>query len=402
MIRYIRKTACLRALLALLLLCAMPAALADSDFQAVVSASSMKVYAEAAPHAYLGALPRGTVVTVKAYSGGAALISYGGRTGVAQVSDMSPVSEASSGQESAGTAESRTVVATRDTRVYKKASTSSSYTSVKAGASMQLLAVNGSCAKVSYNGKVGYAVYSHLGEPGSAAQEQAPAAQEQTGSVRTGNAPVVTSQSTRVYSGADSTGDYMTVDKGTSLTLLAIRGDCAMVERDGAIGYTSLSALKSASGSSAAPSNANPFSSDSNEYAIYAFLTGEMHYNRAAAMGVLANIKYESSYNPECNGDGGTSYGICQWHAGRKTNLISWCEENGLDYTTLDAQLRFFQHEITSRYSSVHSYLKQVENSADGAYDAGYYFCFNYEAPAARTSQSTKRATYAKETLYAK
>ena len=49
----------------------------------------------------------------------------------------------------------------------------------------------------------------------------------------------------------------------------------------------------------------------------------------------------------------------------------------------------------------MHAYLKSVENSADGAYDAGYYFCFNYEAPAARTSQSTKRATYARDTLYA-
>ena len=35
-----------------------------------------------------------------------------------------------------------------------------------------------------------------------------------------------------------------------------------------------------------------------------------------------------------------------------------------------------------------------------GAYDAGYYFCFNFEAPAARTSQSTKRGNYAKDTLY--
>ena len=95
-------------------------------------------------------------------------------------------------------------------------------------------------------------------------------------------------------------------------------------------------------------------------------MVSEMGYNRAAAMGVLANIKYESSYNPDCNGDGGTSYGICQWHAGRKTNLISWCEENLLDYTTLDGQLRFFKYEITSRYASVHSYLRDVENSADG------------------------------------
>jgi hypothetical protein len=128
----------------------------------------------------------------------------------------------------------------------------------------------------------------------------------------------------------------------------------------------------------------------------------EIGYNRAAAMGVMANIKYESSYNPNCNGDGGTSYGICQWHAGRKNNLICYCDEYGLDYTTLEGQLRFLKYELASRYPAVHSYLKNVDNTADGAYDAGYYFCFNFEAPAARTSQSTKRATYAMETLFVK
>ena len=397
MLRMIRKTALLCAALALIL-----AALADAEVQAVVTAASMNVYSQESPYEYLGALPAGTAVTVKAWSGDVALISYGGYTGLARLSDMGAVAE-SAAQPAAETETSRTMVAARKTRVYKKASKSSRYTTVKAGATLQLLAVNGDCAKVSYKGKVGYAVYSHLAEPDAAAQsETATVETANTAQVQTGNAPVVTAQSARIYSGADNTGDYVTVGKGTALTLLAIRGDCAMVERDGAIGYTDLSALKSASATAATKTNANPFSPDSNEYEIYAFLIGEMGYNRAAAMGVLANIKYESSYNPDCNGDGGTSYGICQWHAGRKNNLISWCEENMLDYTTLDGQLRFFKYEITSRYASVHSYLKDVENSADGAYDAGYYFCFNYEAPAARTSQSTKRATYARDTLYEK
>ena len=28
--------------------------------------------------------------------------------------------------------------------------------------------------------------------------------------------------------------------------------------------------------------------------------------------------------------------------------------------------------------------MKSTENSAQGAYDAGYYFCYNFEAPASR------------------
>ncbi len=401
MIRMIRKTALLCAALALAL-AALPA-LADGEYQAVVSAASMNVYSQESPYEYLGALPMGTAVTVKATSGEVALISCAGRTGLARLSDLSPASLSGAAQTVDEADAGRPMVASRKTRIYKKASKSSRYTTVKAGATLQLLAVNGDCAKVSYKGKVGYAVYSHLAEPDSPAQS-APATVEVVNNtpVQTGNAPVVTAQSARIYSGADSTGDFVTVGKGTAMTLLAIRGDCAMVERDGAIGYTDVSALRSASKSAETKASSNPFSPDSNEYAIYAFMVGEMGYNRAAAMGVLANIKYESSYNPDCNGDGGTSYGICQWHAGRKTNLISWCEENLLDYTSLDGQLRFFKYEITTRYASVHSYLRDVENSADGAYDAGYCFCFNYEAPAARTSQSTKRATYARDTLYAK
>ena len=390
-------------LLALLLLAAAaPSALAEGSFQAVVSVDSMNVYDQKAPHARLGALPRGTEVTVKAYAGPAALISYAGKTGIAQVSDLTRVADST---EAAPTddAQGRTVVTTCETRIYKKASTSSSYKTVKAGTSVQLLAVNGNCAKISRNGKVGYMLYSHLGEPDAVSETPSQTTAEATADVKTGNAPVVTAQAARIYASASLSGDSIFVDKGTRMTLLAIRGDCAMVEKGGAIGYTELSNLEKASsdGKTSTPKG-NPFEAGSNEYAIYAFMTGEMGYNRAAAMGVMANIKYESGYRTDCNGDHGTSYGICQWHAGRKTNLINYCTENGLDYTALDGQLQFFRYEITTRYTSVHSYLKGVENTAEGAYDAGYYFCFNYEAPAARTSQSTKRGTYARDTLFNK
>ena len=67
-----------------LLLTALPQALAEGNFEAVVSVDGMKVYAQAKPHDVLTTLPRGTVVTVLAWSGKAALISSGGVTGVAR------------------------------------------------------------------------------------------------------------------------------------------------------------------------------------------------------------------------------------------------------------------------------------------------------------------------------
>ena len=390
MMKRIRFPRLLAALAVLALLA--PAAVAESAVQAVVSVESMNVYAPSAPYALMGTLPKGTQVTVTARSGDAVMIRCGDRTGVARVSDLTRA--ASEAQAETG----RTMVANRDSRVYSKASTSSRSTGISAGEQVELLAVNGSVARVKRDGKVGYMAYSHLSEPGAQTQPAEAPAEAMTAV----NVPVVTNQSAKVYASAAMSGKSVRVDKGFSVTLVAVQGDLAKVQRGSAVGYMSLSALSRAGEKSAdtAKADANPFAQGSNERTIYAFLTGEIGYNRAAAMGVMANIKYESSYNPNCNGDGGTSYGICQWHAGRKNNLICYCDEYGLDYTTLEGQLQFLKYELASRYPAVHSYLKNVENTADGAYDAGYYFCFNFEAPAARTSQSTKRATYAMETLF--
>lgn len=389
------------ALLALLL-AGIPAAVAEGSFEAVVAVESMNVYAQAAPHGQVGTLPKGTVVTVNAWSGNAALISGGGVTGIARVSDMS---RAEATQEGAST---QTMVTNRDTRVYQRPSTASRYVNLQAGTELQLLAVNGSAARVSMDGRVGYTAYKHLSEPGTVTQTEPQTANLDDGVsvVQTGNMAVVTTQTVQIYEFADFSGSSVTVKENTALTLLAYLSDCAMVSRNGTIGYTQLSGLKKSSAAKSDDSDAklkaNPFSNGSSEYTIFAFLTGEMGLNRAAAMGVMANMYYESGYRPAIDGDSGTSYGICQWHAGRKTNLINWCTENGLDYNTLDGQLRFLKYELSTRYPSVDSYIRQVENTADGAYDAAYYFCFNFEAPANRTAQSTKRGNYAKDTLWPK
>ncbi len=42
-------------------------------------------------------------------------------------------------------------------------------------------------------------------------------------------------------------------------------------------------------------------------------------------------------------------------------------------------------------YPKVMNYIRAVDNTADGAYDAGYYFCYHFEAPANRASRSDTR-----------
>jgi hypothetical protein len=257
---------------------------------------------------------------------------------------------------------------------------------------------NGSYAQVSMNGKVGYMLYSHLST--SVSPAATPTA--------TASIPVVTLVEAQIYENPNYSGQAVTVRKGYRLTLLAVDGEVAMVTRNGTIGYLPFACLKkdnspeAAQAMSEAQSKLNPFAKDSTEYIIFNFLTNEMKLNRAAAMGVMANMYWESGYKAVIDGDGGTSYGLCQWHAGRKTRLINWCTENGLDYNSVEGQLKFLQYELPNFYPSVDSYIRQVENTADGAYDAAYYFCFNFEAPANRTAQSTKRGNYARDTLFPK
>lgn len=69
---------------------------------------------------------------------------------------------------------------------------------------------------------------------------------------------------------------------------------------------------------------------ESNIQTIYTYLTENAGLNRAAACGILSNIKSESNFNPEAIGDSGNAYGICQWNS-RRNSLISYCEKNGFE-----------------------------------------------------------------------
>ena len=59
---------------------------------------------------------------------------------------------------------------------------------------------------------------------------------------------------------------------------------------------------------------------DSNQDKIFNYLKSQ-GFNNAAISGILANIEYESGFKTTLYGDGGTSYGLCQWHQGRFTRL---------------------------------------------------------------------------------
>lgn len=134
-----------------------------------------------------------------------------------------------------------------------------------------------------------------------------------------------------------------------------------------------------------------------NEKKCYNFFIKKMGFNTAGASGILANIKRESNFRPTAKGDGGTSYGICQWHNSRFNNLKNYCNKNNLNYKTIEAQLEFLKYELEKGYKNLIKYIKKQENTSSGAYNAGYKFCYSFERPAKKKESSVKRGNLAKD-----
>ncbi len=175
----------------------------------------------------------------------------------------------------------------------------------------------------------------------------------------------------------------------------------------------------------------------SNEEIVYQYLTNNMGLNCAAACGVLANIRYESGFSPinmqndyEKGGareikpgytdetytkavDSGTyknfgsdwvGYGLVQWtHPTLKENLLAYAKSAKKSIGNMTMQLQFLEQELTTDFkSSVLDKLRKVPNSAKGAYDAGYIFCYYFERPADKESRAVTRGNYARNTYWAK
>ena len=230
----------------------------------------------------------------------------------------------------------------------------------------------------------------------------------------------VTTTSTYAFAQPNIRSASVGVSAGTLVRVLFSANGVSLVEKDGALAFMPaghlLTQSQFASGSMQTtpnipqpaapqvPTFAAAYQSGkfNNEQLCFLFLTQVMGYNAAAAAGVLANINAESGFKTAINGDGGTSYGLCQWHASRKTRLITYCAQYGLDVNSLIGQLMYLMYELETYYPAVHRYLKGVSNTAQGAYDAGYYFCYNYEAPANKASKSVTRGNSAKSTYFSR
>jgi len=137
--------------------------------------------------------------------------------------------------------------------------------------------------------------------------------------------------------------------------------------------------------------SSGPVDTSGNYQTIYSYLTGTLGLSRAAACGVLANMWQESKFNPTA---GSSYYGLCQWGGGRYTNLVNYCANNGLDYTTVEGQLAFMTHELTGAYNSTLVGLQNVADSAEGAAEAATIFVSRYEGASHTAGRAEKAYAY--------
>ena len=136
--------------------------------------------------------------------------------------------------------------------------------------------------------------------------------------------------------------------------------------------------------------------------AVAHFLVKELEITPAAACGVLSNISTESGFNPYALGDGGTSFGICQWHNERWDDLVDFCDRNDYRWQAFDSQLHFLKHELISGYPDLLDILRYNNNDKESAYTAGYSFCTLFERPNMADIQASGRGMNAKNSFYDK
>ena len=118
--------------------------------------------------------------------------------------------------------------------------------------------------------------------------------------------------------------------------------------------------------------------------------------NAAGAAAVLGNLVSESGFDTGAVGDNGTSFGIGQWHNERGTAMK---QVAGSDWANnLTGQLMYMWSELeSSYYRHVLTYLQNVPNTEQGAYDGGYYWCVHFEVPDDRFNRGVVRGNQAME-----
>ena len=115
-------------------------------------------------------------------------------------------------------------------------------------------------------------------------------------------------------------------------------------------------------------------------------------WSKELCAAIIGNMIAESNVNPYAGGDGGSSYGLCQWHKGRKTAMLKF---NGKNYNTKDNlppiehQIDYLEYELKNGYSD-------ILNSNGTCEDIAYKFCVEFERPSNKYAKGEARKKLAR------
>lgn len=120
---------------------------------------------------------------------------------------------------------------------------------------------------------------------------------------------------------------------------------------------------------------------------VFDYLKGKGLDNDYAVRGIYGNLMQESSGRIDNRGDGGSSYGIAQWHNDRMNNLFNKYGSS----PTLDNQLDYLWEELNGPYKKV---LDQLRNSKN-VEEATRIFQDQFERPSPTSAHFDLRLKYA-------
>ena len=130
--------------------------------------------------------------------------------------------------------------------------------------------------------------------------------------------------------------------------------------------------------------NTTKYSNSENKRKVCLALKNQGLSNNAVAS-ILANIVYETGFNPNLYGCGGECYGLVQWYKGRFTKLKNYC---GGNYTTAECQVKYLMSELNCGYTNAKNALKSNQDVKTMTYN----FCKYYEVPANAETTCKNRA----------
>lgn len=119
----------------------------------------------------------------------------------------------------------------------------------------------------------------------------------------------------------------------------------------------------------------------------------KLGFSRNQAIGIAANIKGESDFNPSASGDGGKAFGLAQWHPDRQQEFERVFSKP-IQESTSDEQLEFIAYEM---FKGNEKRAGEMMRKAMSPREAAAAMVQYYERPADIPGESERRGLFAEE-----